>query len=141
MMIYLIFALLLNVHSPTEGGKISVEITGLRNNKGQICISFFKDGKGYYDKPDLATHSAIIPIINGKAIYTSPNLPYGNYAAVAIHDENKSEKMDFALLGYPIEGIAISNNAIGRFWQIKDFEAAKVTLNNSNLKMPLKMVY
>lgn len=141
-MLQTIFSIaLLCLVSPKESGKISVEITNLRNNKGQICISFFKDGKGYYDKPALAAHSAIVPIANGKAIYISPDLPYGNYAAVAIHDENRTEKMDFAALGYPIEGIAVSNNAMGRFWQIKDFDAAKISLNSSVVKMPLKMVY
>ncbi len=141
-MLHTIFsAVLLCLIAPQESGKITVEINNLRNNKGQVCISFFKDGKGYYDKPALAAHSALIPIVNGKASYISPNLPYGNYAAVAIHDENMTEKMDFATLGYPIEGIAVSNNAMGRFWQIKDFDAAKISLNSSVVKMPLKMVY
>ncbi len=141
-MLHAIFALLLLcLPFPKESGKITVEIAGLRNNKGQVYITFFKDGKGYYDKAEFAVHTAAIPIVNGKATYISPDLPYGNYAAVAIHDENNSKKLDLAFLGYPIEGIAVSNNAIGRFWQIKDFEAAKVALKGANLKTVMKMVY
>lgn len=127
--------------TPSESGKITIEFLNLRNNKGQVCLSIFKDGKGYYDKPELATHTAVVPIVNGKATYTTPELAFGSYAVVAIHDENKSNSLSLHFLGYPIEGIAVSNNAIGRFWQIKDFDTAKLLLNSPHQITSLKMVY
>ena len=98
---------------PEEG--ISIHITGLRNNKGHVLVSLFRDGKGYPDEPEKAVRKLRLEIRNqaGSALVTG--IPPGIYAVAILHDENDDLKMNKNFFGLPKEGYGFSNNVMGTF--------------------------
>ena len=56
------------------------------------------------------------------------NLPAGNYAVGAVHDENGNHKLDSNFLHIPKEAYGISNDARGGIGGPPTFEQAKVTV-------------
>ena len=101
-------------YQQTETG-IKVNIYNLRNNKGHVLISLFKDGKGYPDKPDKAFKIDKATISNNKAELFFKELPPGNYAISILHDQNDDQKMNTNFFGLPKEGYGFSNNVMGTF--------------------------
>jgi uncharacterized protein (DUF2141 family) len=114
--IFLSFLLLTNTsfHPFTDAG-LKVTITNLRNNKGHVLISLFKDGVGYPDKPEKAFKKEKINISNNTAALFFAALPTGNYAIAILHDENDDQKMNTNFFGLPKEGYGFSNNVMGTF--------------------------
>lgn len=98
----------------TETG-IKVNIYNLRNNKGHVLISLFKDGNGYPDKPEKAFKIDKATISNNKAEFFFKELPPGNYAIAILHDQNDDQKMNTNFFGLPKEGYGFSNNVMGTF--------------------------
>lgn len=100
---------------PRPGAGIQVSVTNLRNNKGHVLISLFKDGVGYPDKPEKAFKKAKVPVSNRTASLTFESVPAGSYAIAILHDENDDAKMNTNILGLPKEGYGFSNNVMGAF--------------------------
>ncbi len=94
---------------------LTVNITNLRNNKGHVLISLFKEGAGYPDEPEKAFRKEKLEIRDKKAIHVFTGLPAGEYAIAILHDENDDLKMNKTWLGLPKEGYGFSNNVTGTF--------------------------
>ena len=105
----------LSIFQPAENNDIKVNIINLRNNRGHVLISLFKDGIGYPDKPEKALKKANLSINNKTAIINFTGLPAGNYAIAILHDENDDLKMNTNFFGIPKEGYGFSNNVTGTF--------------------------
>jgi len=110
-----LFCLLLccSFFSPEDG--ITLTVSGLRNNNGHVLVSVFKDGTGYPDEPKKGFRTAIVSIVNNKAVVNFPGLPSGQYAIAILHDENDDKKMNKTWIGLPKEGYGFSNNVMGTF--------------------------
>jgi uncharacterized protein (DUF2141 family) len=115
--IFLCIFLLISVTSinQVKEAGLSIEITDLRNNKGHVLVSLYKDGKGYPDEPKKAFRLVKLSIINNSASITYSGLPDGNYSIAILHDENDDKKMNKNFLGLPKEGYGFSNNVMGAF--------------------------
>jgi uncharacterized protein (DUF2141 family) len=101
---------------PQTNKDLSVEISGLRNNKGTLLVSLFRNGDGFPDDPAKAIRKTKLTMGESKiATTTFNNLPSGNYAVVVLHDENDNLRMDKNWVGLPKEGYGFSNNARGAF--------------------------
>jgi uncharacterized protein (DUF2141 family) len=109
------FLLIFNSFHPVPDAGLKVTITNLRNNKGHLLISIFKDGAGYPDKPEKSFKRAKLSISNKTAVFDFTGLPIGNYAIAILHDENDDMKMNTNFLGLPKEGYGFSNNVMGAF--------------------------
>ena len=93
---------------------LTVEITGLENNKGRVIVALLDK-----HKKDVADQSSIITY--KKCTVTFKDLKHGQYAIRFIHDENENEELDTNILGIPKEGFGFSNDAMGKFGP-KDFK-------------------
>lgn len=87
---------------------LTVEISGLRNAKGevQLCVTQRPEFLKCEDDPhartaEMAT-SEVAPV-------TFEALPAGTYAVLVLHDENANGKLD-TMLGIPKEGFGFSGN-------------------------------
>jgi uncharacterized protein (DUF2141 family) len=109
-----IFIVTVSFHPPADTG-LKVTITNLRNNKGHVLISLFKDGVGYPDKPEKAFKKEKVNISNNTSALFLAALPTGNYAIAILHDENDDQKMNTNFFGLPKEGYGFSNNVMGMF--------------------------
>ncbi len=83
---------------------------GLRSKKGSIRLCLFSDADGYPDCTKNASASKHSAPATAPA-FVFKDLPPGDYAVSAIHDENDNQKLDKSIIGMPTEGIAFSNNA------------------------------
>jgi uncharacterized protein (DUF2141 family) len=94
------------------GCTLSIHVDGFRNTRGNLGTALFASPKGWPEDSARMFRHGPAPI--DKATRTSvgvwPNLPPGDYAVVAIHDENSNHKLDRNMLGIPKEGFGFANN-------------------------------
>lgn len=111
---------------------LTVEISGLRNNNGNLLYELF-DQK----QKSLIVDNKIIT--NNKCVIVLENIKPGKYGFNYIHDENKNKKLDTKMLFIPKEGFGYSNNVDAKFgppafekwiFEVKD-----------NTKLNLKITY
>ena len=93
-----------------KGGNLTIEITGLRNNKGSVLLSMYSQKDGFPSDPKKAYWKDQEPIRDGKARFEYKDLPAGTYAIAVLHDENGNLKMDTRFLGLPKEGYGFSRD-------------------------------
>ncbi len=112
--------------------KLTIEITGIRNNKGNIMLQLF-------DSTKKVIKEEMGQIKDNKCLITVENLSKGQYAVRYYHDENMDGKMETNLVGKPTEGYGFSNNVIGKFGP-PPFEKWLFKVDN-DMKINLKPTY
>ena len=109
---------------------INLEISNMKNYKGQILIALF-DKKDSFPQPDIIYKKGILKKIDDSVMkYTFKNIPKGVYAITLVHDENANGKMNTNFLGMPKEGYGVSNNPKNRFLP-PSFKQGKFKLNKT----------
>jgi uncharacterized protein (DUF2141 family) len=94
---------------------VRLEISGLRNDKGDVGCLLFSAADGYPDdhaKAHREIHSAIAA---ERANCVFADLRPGTYAAIVWHDENRNGKIDRNFVGIPTEGYMASNGVRPKF--------------------------
>ena len=87
---------------------LTVEITGLRNNNGNLLYELF-------DQNHKSLKVSTENISNNKCVIVMDNVKPAKYAFNYIHDENKNKKLDTKMLFIPKEGFGYSNNVDAKF--------------------------
>lgn len=113
MLVWLFLLFIPVVNSPTHCS-LTIFVSGLSNNEGQVCIALFNTEDSYRRDGEAFRIAQIIPAGRSAEI-TWNDLPAGTYAVSIFHDENKNGKLDFNLMGIPTERYGFSNNAKGFF--------------------------
>lgn len=116
---------------------IEVNFTGIKSNKGKLLVALYNTETSFLKKP---FKTAIVPIENLKSIVTFKNIPVGEYAISAFHDENDNKKMDTYFFKVPKEPIGISNNVKG-FYGTPKYKDAKFTLIKNENKTLTITIY
>ncbi|MDB9376204.1 DUF2141 domain-containing protein [Nodularia sphaerocarpa] len=91
-------------------GNLTVEIDGLRNTEGQVCVSIFANSQGFPSNSDRVLKKQCTKIADNSLKVTFDNLQAGSYAVAVIHDQNKDQILNRNNLGMPIEGFGFSRN-------------------------------
>lgn len=112
-LISLLISSLCTAFPPATEDGIIINITNLRNDKGHVLVSLFKEGEGFPDKAEKAFRKEKVAVSNKKATIQFSSVPAGNYAVAILHDENDDAKMNKTWLGLPKEGYGFSNNVMG----------------------------
>ena len=89
-------------------GSVTVNVGNVRNSRGTIMIDICPQNRFLEDT--CAWHGEA-PARAGITVVTVPNVPAGEYAVQAFHDENANGEVDRAMLGIPREGVGFSRNA------------------------------
>lgn len=96
------------------GCDLIVHVDKLRNMRGKVGTIVFNSAAGWpEDQSKSLRHgpSEIVMTPSGPAsTVTWKNLPPGNYAIAAIHDENENHKLDRNFFHIPTEGFGFANN-------------------------------
>lgn len=121
-------------------GRLTVTVSGLRSDQGQVILAIYDREDGYPLDLNKAMLLKRVPVSGGRVTVSFDGLPYGTYAAAAIHDENLNNTLDTNWLGLPREGVASSNNAHGRFGP-PAFEDAAFAFGAGAETLALKMAY
>lgn len=110
-----LFSLLLFPPGPSQQATLTVHIGRLRNDKGHVLVSLFREAQGFPDNAAAALRKAKLEIRDRKTSVQFTGLPPGRYAIAILHDENDDGKMNKNGLGIPREGYGFSNNVSGAF--------------------------
>jgi uncharacterized protein (DUF2141 family) len=105
----LISILLILLVFPAFSQILSVEISGIKTNKGVILLSVYSDQKTFADEtPFRVFNFPKTGMMDGKITVTIPDLTAGTYGIALIDDKNGNGKMDYHLF-IPCEGFGFSN--------------------------------
>ena len=137
---------------PAEAANLTLTVTGVRSNVGELLIGIYGTADGFESAIDSsATKSALLPqswrIVGaslraktGSQTIMFADLPPGRYAVIAFHDENDNGLLDANVFGVPTEGYGFSNDARG-FLGAPSFDAAAVILGQADRAISLSLVY
>ncbi len=110
-----------------------VNIEGLKSGNGGVSITLFdsKNQKYFPTKPEFAINKEYKDL-NGKdkIEFNFNNLPEGEYAAFAYHDEDGNKKINTNFVGIPTEGYGATQGAKNKFGPPK-YINAKFNLSSS----------
>jgi len=134
--IALIFTLILSTTlsiAQTENGKdITVTIDNITNDRGHVIIGLHTTDT--FMKTE-ALQQAAAKVKDGKVVYTFKNVAPGNYALLALHDENDNKRMDFEPNGMPLESFGLSNNPM--LMGPPTFSEGKFEVSNKNVALTI----
>lgn len=119
---------------------LTVTVNGLRNQKGQVCLSLFAQAQGFPTNPSLAVASRCVSAESSPLTVTFNNLRSGTYAVAMIHDENRDGKMNTGFLGIPKEGFGFSRNPSVSF-SAPSFEDTAISVTQPNTKTQIQVKY
>ena len=92
---------------------LSVTITGVRENEGQVMLSLFTSEANFLKIPFI---NKVLPVRNGKKIHFElSGLAKGIYAISVFYDQDGDGKLKKGFMGIPKELVGFSNNAKGTF--------------------------
>jgi uncharacterized protein (DUF2141 family) len=111
-------------------GKLIIKFNGMSSNNGNVKIALCNSDENYknHKSPFIGK---TIPIDNNIAIIEIDDLPFGEYAIKAFHDEDANDDLNTNILGIPIEDYGFSNNASGLFG-LPSWEDAKFTFSDNS---------
>lgn len=112
---------------------LTIAIEGLKSGNGGVSLTLFNEAqqKHYPVRPENAFHSEYKALGGlNKMVFVIPNLPEGEYAAFAYHDEDGNKKINTNLVGIPTEGYGASQGATNAFGPPK-YADARFTLKSS----------
>lgn len=125
--------------APPEN-QIHVEITGLRNDKGQVLCSLFSSATDFPKKTEKAVAHSTSVISDRRAVCEFSGVAPGTYAVSVFHDENSNGKLDTNFMGIPREGVGASNGAKGHLGPPK-FDAAAFRFAGGRLELKITITY
>ncbi len=116
-----------------EGITITVTVDNVTSDNGKVLMSLhtsetFMKGKGI--------KNAETTIEDGKVTVTFENVLPGEYAILALHDENDNKRMDFEDNGMPKESFGMSNNVIAM--GPPQYEDAKFKVTSEDLDLNIR---
>jgi uncharacterized protein (DUF2141 family) len=110
----LVMLLFCGPHLPTAAQeqkvRLVITVTGIRNDKGHIAASLFNGEKGFPNDDSRAVGRKLNAIKDRAATIVFDEVPPGTYGVALLHDEDKNNKLDTNLFGFPREGYGVSNN-------------------------------
>ena len=126
--------------SPDGNAQLTVSVTGLKSEEGQVGILVFAAGEGFPEDRERAVREILLPIRGTEVRHTFADLPMGEYAVSVMHDENKNNKLDVNRLGIPTEGNGVSNNV--RNWMgPPKFRQAAFKMDRPSHSVTIKIKY
>ncbi|MBD1845674.1 DUF2141 domain-containing protein [Cyanobacteria bacterium FACHB-63] len=121
-------------------GCLTVEINGLRNQKGIVCLSLFSGEQGFPNESDRAIASRSVEAKEASVSAIFDQLSPGEYAVAVIHDDNGDGKLNTGIFGIPKEGFGFSRNPkIGM--SAPKFEETAVSVSGNDTKIQIDMKY
>jgi uncharacterized protein (DUF2141 family) len=119
---------------------LTVELDGLKNKDGQVCLSLFSGSKGFPDREKNALQKQCIVNDGSPLSVTFKNLPLGSYAVAVLHDANQDNKINSNFLGIPTEGFGFSGNPAIISGPPK-FNESAIVVTGSSTKIQIQLMY
>ncbi len=135
------FMLLMSLIFPAYGQttRLTVEVTGFRNDKGKCDVYLYNKKDGFPTAPEKAFRKVVADIINKKSQAVFNDLEPGIYSVAVVHDANDNGKTDTNFIGIPKEGLGSSNNP--KTMGPPSFDDSKFTIGRDNKTIDIKIKY
>jgi len=115
----------MNDKQDVQASDLHVMVEGIQNCQGEILLACFCSPEDWMNMDRLFKGGSHPCPTQGNTVrFTLSSCPHGQYACCVLIDSNANQKMDFNILGYPLEAFAFSNDAVGRFGPPAFAEAA-----------------
>lgn len=93
-----------------DGGTVSIEVDGLRSDRGEVRGALFASRDGWTEEGhQIATCTAHVHGHVARCVIEE--VPPGDYAFAFLHDEDDDGELDRDWIGVPQEGFGFSNDA------------------------------
>ncbi len=130
----------ISVIAYSQNKEITINISGLKSDKGKCILYLYNNEKGFPTEADKALNTSKSKIVNSKSTIVLKVIADGEYAISVIHDENDNGILDKNFMGMPKEGVGVSNNAKG-FFGPPEYDDSKFRLNKKSLTTNITMKY
>jgi uncharacterized protein (DUF2141 family) len=130
---FLALSLGLMVNAQNTGITITVTIENIKSNEGKVLIGLH-NSETFMRADGLDNVESTIE--NNKATLVFKNVKPGQYALLAMHDENENYMMDFEASGMPKESFGLSNNPMS--FGPPQFNEAKFAVNDKDLNFTIR---
>jgi len=108
-----------------RAGDLHIIVEDIQDCRGEVLLACFNSAEDWMHMDRFFLGGSQPCPAHGDTVrFTFSNCPHGTYACCVLIDSNANQKMDFNILGYPIEAFAFSNGAMGRFGPPDFVEAA-----------------
>ena len=98
-----------------EQTQLAVEISGLNEAQGQVCLNLFNSSMGFPSNRDEAVETLCLETAEGAPLVAMfENLNPGSYAVSVFHDANGDNEFNRNFVGMPAEGFGFSRNPEAR---------------------------
>lgn len=139
IVIHILLVLLSFINYTEQAPSVEINITDIRNNKGFILISVFKDQASFEKEKPLLSKKFDKKELKNNQLMVRFNLEEGIYGFALLDDENNDAKMEYSFLGIPQEGFGFSNYYHTGFTRPKlesfKLEIKKNMVNKSKIKI------
>ena len=122
-----------------QGNTISVVVSGLRNNNGDVRCGLFNSA-ATFPKNGQEFQGAQAAIVNQAATCTFNNVPPGLYAVAYFHAEKGETTLRTGMFGQPEQGYGFSRDAKGSMGP-PSFNAAAYNYSGGNVTFPVTITY
>jgi uncharacterized protein (DUF2141 family) len=122
----------------TTNSQLVINLSGLRNTKGQVLLAVHSQSQSFPDKVENALIRKNIPA--SQSAISIEKMVSGTYAISVIHDEDGDGDLDKNFIGIPTEGFGVSQN-VRTMIGAPDFEDCQFELKTSPLQLNIKMRY
>ena len=130
---FLALSLGLMVNAQDSGITITVTVENIKSNEGKVLIGLH-NSETFMRADGLDNVESSIE--NNKATLVFKNVKPGEYALLAMHDENENYMMDFEASGMPKESFGLSNNPMS--FGPPQFNEAKFAVNDKDLNFTIR---
>lgn len=136
LLIQIVCGIFLFAEETAEEKKLTVEITNVTSEEGQIILAIYNSSENY-DKRIAYQEVKLKPEID--TVIFETNVPDGQYLVMLVHDINNNGKLDTSFIGMPKEPVGLSNYD-GKGIPGK-FKKHKFSVNeNTEIIIPLKKI-
>jgi uncharacterized protein (DUF2141 family) len=96
-------------------GQVTVDIVGLRSDRGKVFVALYRGKDGFPSKPKRAFAKTSVVSKGRRVRVVFESIPAGEFAVSMIHDENANNTLDTNFFGIPNEGWGTSRDAKASF--------------------------
>jgi uncharacterized protein (DUF2141 family) len=124
---------------PPEPRRVLVTVRGFRSRAGSLRVKLVAEADGFPGSDAHVAAKRRVPVDAAAVSVAFDGVAPGDYAIVALHDEDDDAELD-RRLGLPAEGLAFSSGARIRFGP-PSFEEAQFELGARDAELALELQY
>lgn len=120
-------------------GTLTVDVSNIQNDAGQIGCSLYSKEDGFPSKPEKAADRMFVKSKAGKATCVFKGVKPGKYAVSVMHDEDKDGELKTNMVGRPKEWWGVSNNVPPERFGPPKYEAASFSYGGEPKTIQVKL--